>query len=272
MKILVIDRDDMSANLIRARLEPVGHKITYLANKAEGLDTITHNDFDAVFIDPSPQLHPKPMIVQIRRMVRYYPYMVLLSSSLSLTDALANGLNDVIPKPFDPIHLDGVVENAARLQGLIRHLADDRIDFKSSGGVIAKSAFNQLFLSCIDRADRYGERAFVLFVSIDNYQDIIDKFGVTEAEIAAAKMAQNVVRLRRASDIIGQTRVNEYALLLIRPSTETEPQDAASRFAESLSKLVDMASQPMMDIEIAVRLVDLPAGHLIAEHKFKLQS
>jgi hypothetical protein len=28
----------------------------------------------------------------------------------------------------------------------------------------------------------------------------------------------------------------------------------------------------MMDIEIAVRLVDLPAGHLIAEHKFKLQN
>jgi diguanylate cyclase (GGDEF)-like protein len=272
MKILVIDRDEVTANLIRARLEPVGHHVTYLANKTEGMDKIAQKDFDAVFIDPSPQTQPKPMIVSIKRLIRYYPYFVLLSSTLTLNDALTNGLNDKISKPFDPHYLDIVIDNAARLQSLLRHLSDDQEDFKSAGGVIAKSAFNQLFLSCIDRADRYGERAFVLFISIDNYQEIAEKFGAHEAEIIAAKMAQNLVKLRRASDIIGQTKTNEYALLLLRPSTDTEPQDAANRFAENMSKLTNMATQPFMDIDMSVKLVDLPAGHLLANHKFTLHN
>lgn len=272
MKILVIDRDDVSANLIRARLEPVGHQITYLANKADGIDTIARNDFDAVFIDPSPQIHPKPLIVSIRRLIRYYPYMVLLSSTLTLTDALSNGLNDIIPKPFDPSHLDQVVENAARLQSLLHHLADDREDFKSAGGVIAKSAFNQLFLSCIDRADRYGERSFVLFISIDNYQDIIDRFGASEGEIAAAQLAKHTVRLHRASDIVAQTRKFEYAILLMRPHTANEPEDAARRFAENLSKLTDMTPQVGMNVDMSVRLMDVPVGQMVAEHKFTLKA
>ena len=271
MKILVIDRDDVTANLIRARLEPVGHQVTYLANKAEGLDTITRNDFDVVFIDPSPQTNTKPLVVSVRRHIRYNPYMVLMSQDMNLSDALSNGLNDILPKPFDPARLDIVLENAARLQALHRHLSDDSEDFRSAGGVIAKSAFNQLFLSSLDRADRYGERAFMLFISIENYNHLSDTLGITEAEIAAAKMAQHLVRLRRASDIIGQTRVNEYALLLLRPSTETEPQDAANRFAENLSRLTDMATQPFMEVDFSVRLIDLPVGNLLVNHKFTLR-
>lgn len=271
MKILVIDRDEVTANLIRARLEPIGHEVTYLANKAEGVDTITHNDFDVVFIDPAPQTSLKPLIVSIRRHIRYYPYMVLMSPSMGLNDAISNGLNEILPKPFDPAHLDTVLDNAARLRGLYRHLSDDSEDFRSAGGVIAKSAFNQLFLSSIDRADRYGERAYMLFISIENYNHVGEKFGYQEAEIAAAKMAQHLVRLRRASDIIGQTRVNEYALLLLRPSTETEPRDAANRFAENLSRLTDMTTQPFMDIDMSVRLIDLPVANLIVNHKFTLR-
>jgi GGDEF domain-containing protein len=150
-------------------------------------------------------------------------------------------------------------------------LSDDSEDFRSAGGVIAKSAFNQLFLSSIDRADRYGERAFMLFISIENYNHIGETLGMVEAEIATAKMAQHLVRLRRASDIIGQTHVNEYALLLLRPSTETEPQDAANRFAENLSRLTDIAIQPFMEVDFSVRLIDLPTGNLITQHKFTLR-
>lgn len=272
MKILVIDHDEMTANLIRARLEPIGHHVTYLANKSDGVDTIARNDFDVVFLDPSPQTNPKPLIVSVRRHIRYYPYMVLLSSNLELQDALGNGLNDILAKPFDPARLDTILENAARLQSLHRHLSDDSEDFRSAGGVIAKSAFNQLFLSSIDRADRYGERSFMLFISIDNFNHIAEMVNFQEAEIAVAKMAQHLVRLRRASDIIGQTRVNEYALLLLRPSTETEPQDAANRFAENLSRLTDMTPVPFFEIDISVKLVDLPVGNLIVDHKFTLRN
>ncbi len=271
MKILVIDRDELTAGFIRSRLEPVGHQITYIQNKSEIVDSITRQDSDIVFIDPSPVLNPKSLIVNIRRQIRYYPYIILMSDSFGFADALSFGLNDVLPKPVELNDIDRKVENGIRLLNIIRHMNDESEDFPSAGGVISKSAFNQLFFSCIDRADRYGERSFALFITMRNYKALAAQFGQSEADIATAKMAQHLVRLRRASDIIGQTRVFEYALLLLRPTYQTEPMDAANRFAEALSRCTDIPSVSGMEVELTISLIDLPAGDLLAEHTLNLR-
>ena len=67
------------------------------------------------------------------------------------------GCNDLLKKPVSGEKLIVKSENAERMVGLVERIGDDSEDFPSAGGVIAKSAFNQLFLSSIDRADRYGE-------------------------------------------------------------------------------------------------------------------
>ena len=272
MKILVIDRDEMSANLLRSRLEPLGHQIFYSAIKAEGSVELGKSDYDMVIIDPSPLTNPKPMVVNIKRNIRYYPYMVLMSETIPNDAALGFGFNDFLAKPLDPVDLDRKVDNAASFLSIVRHLRDDSEDFPSAGGVIAKSAINQLFLSCIDRADRYGEKTYALFIGLRNYKVISHGVGQYEAEVAAAKMAQHIVRLRRASDIIGQISANEYALLLLRPVDEREPVEAAGRFAESLSRCDDIMSKPNMDVDISVALIEVPSGVKIVEHDLTLKS
>jgi hypothetical protein len=42
--------------------------------------------------------------------------------------------------------------------------------------------------------------------------------------------------LRRQSDIIAQTGRNEFCLMLQRPLYETEPMEAANRFADALRR------------------------------------
>lgn len=262
MQVLVIDRDDMSANLIRSRLEPIGHQVEIHADKsAESLSQIAQQNWDVVFLDPSPLTNAKPLVQTLRRRMQFYPYTIMLTGTMGLTEALASSMNDCVRKPLDPAVLDTKLENALRLTQLIRHMGDDSEDFKSAGGVIAKSAFNQLFLSCIERADRYGESSFVLFFTISNYTGIAAKDGEVEADIAVAKMANHLVRLRRQSDIIGQTRRNEYALLMQRPAYETEPMDAAHRLAEALFKCADIAgSSPLLEVDLTVTLIDLPTA------------
>jgi CheY-like chemotaxis protein len=268
MQVLVIDRDEVTPNLIRSRLEPVGHHVFIQTDKSvEALETIARENWDIVFLDPSPLTNPRPLIQTLRRGLKRYTYMVLLSSTLGFPDAIASAMNDFMPKPIDSARLDLQLENAARLTGLIRHMSDDSEDFKSAGGVIAKSAFNQLFLSCIERADRYGENSYLLFFTLSNYAGVVARDGEVEADIAVAKMAKHLVRLRRQSDIIGQIRKNEYVLLLQRPAYESEPVDAANRFAEALSKCTDIASStPLLEIELTVTLMDLPVGSTIVSH------
>lgn len=274
MQVLVIDRDEMAANLIKSRLEPVGHRVAIQGDKsAEALDAISRENWDVIFIDPSPLTNPKPLVQSLRRGMRRYPYTILLSSTLGLAEALTSAMNDALAKPVDPAQLDTHLANAARLSGIMKHMGDDSEDFKSAGGVIAKSAFNQLFLSCIERADRYGENSFLLYITMSNYSASVDRDGEVEADIMVAKMAKHLVRLRRQSDIIGQTRRNEYVLLMQRPAYESEPVDAANRFAEALSKCTDIiAGSPLLEAELTVSLIDLPTASLVISHKIDLQN
>ncbi len=266
MKLLVIDRDSLSAQLMSARLTPLGHEVVHIPARPEGVDQLVRSDFDAVFIDPSPQTDLKPLVVNIRRQIRYTPYMVLMSETLGWRDALAHGLNGFLQKPLSGEALDHMVENAGRLLTRVRALSAENEDFPSAGGIIAKSAFNQLFLSCMDRADRYGERSYALFIHLETYKQIVAERGASVADIAVAGLAQHLVRLRRVSDIIGQTKTQEYALLLLRPQDENEPIEAANRFADQLSHAQDIAKICGMGVILTVSLMDLPTGAEVVRH------
>ena len=269
MKILIVDRDDMATQLAKSRLEPLGHKVTQETIKNNAVERLANDHFDVIMLDPSPLTSARPLVLNIRRSVGYYPYVFLLSDSSTREEAIKAGTNDLMPKPMDASLLDDKMENAGRLLRLVKRIADDSEDFPSAGGVIAKSAFNQLFLSGIDRADRYGERTFVLFISMSNYNEIYQMDGPYAADYAVAKLSQYLVLLRRQSDIIGQTAKYEYALLLQRPVYETEPVEAANRFAESIAGFGDIVSSGSVEVQITITLVDLPVGAKIVEHVIK---
>lgn len=258
MKILVVDRDRLTSQMIRTKLEGAGHTVIEEAVKNNAIELIGQNDIDAVFFDPAPLTNARPIVLGIRRSVSTYTYICMMSHNLNQKEAADMGSNDLLAKPVDSEQLVIKSENAKRMVHLVNRIGDESEDFPSAGGVIAKSAFNQLFLSAIDRADRYGERSYIVFIEMSNYQDIKAMDGGYAAEYAVSKMAQYLVRLRRQSDIIAQTGPGEYALLLQRPQQENEPMEAASRFAASLSEFDDIVSGGSTPVEITVSLIDIP--------------
>lgn len=262
MKILIIDRDPMFSNLLASKIKAAGHEVVLSAIKNDGLEQIGTNKVDVVFFDPSPMTDPKPIMLQIRRMVHTYPYMVMITQGGDRESGIKAGCHDGMAKPLDPSALTTCLENAERMIDLIFRVGDESYDFPSAGGVISKSAFNQLFRSAIDRVSRYGESAQALFISIPNYEDIKLDDGKYAADYAVSKLAQNLVRLRRQSDILAQTGENEYALLLQRAQSSNESVEAAKRFAASLDNQDDITSNGVTDLFIDVTLIDIPSGAL----------
>lgn len=266
MKVLVIDRDALSTQLIRSKLQVLGHTVEEEAVKNNALERLGREQFDVVMFDPAPLNNARPIVLGIRRSASNYPYLVLMSHDMERDGAVKSGANDVISKPLDGGYLDTIMENAERLTALITEIGDESEDFPSAGGVIAKSAFNQLFLSAIDRADRYGEKSYLLFIGIRNREDILANDGPYAVEYATAKLSQYLVRLRRQSDIIAQTGKSQYCLMLQRPMYEEEPKEAASRFAEALNRLDDICANEGGHVEVSVELLDVPVGNLLADH------
>lgn len=266
MKILVVDREEITAQLMNNKLATLGHKITHEPVKNNAVERITNEDYDLIFIDPAPLTSAKPVILNLRRATNRYPYIIQMGETIERIEAIKSGANDSLHKPIDQMDLDTKIGNAKNLTTLINRIADTTTDFPSAGGIIAKSAFNQLFLSAIDRADRYGERTFIVFISLSNYNAIYEAEGPYAAEYAVAKISKYLVRLRRQSDIIGQTEAYEFALLLQRPLYETEPNEAANRFAEAISSYPELFKKDGIAPEYNVRLVDLPVGSTIIDH------
>ncbi len=265
MKILVVDREEITTELMRSRLEPLGHKIVKEEVKNNAVDRLTEEHYDMIFIDPAPLTSSRPLILNLRRATNQYPYIVQMGG-VDPAEAVQSGANDCLKKPIDPEALDKAVENARHLISQVNRIGDDSEDFPSAGGIIAKSAFNQLFLSAIDRADRYGEQTYVVFIGMKNYQTIFEAEGAYNADYAAAKLSKYLVRLRRQSDIIAQTEAGEFALLLQRPIYETEPMEAANRFAEAIMNEQALFKADGTAPEFYVSLVDLPGGSRIIDH------
>lgn len=266
MRVLIVDRDELSSKMLATKLAAEGHEAVEQVSKNDALEKITREHFDVLIIDPSPLTSPRPVILNIRRNIKNYPYIFLMSQEASLEEAIKSGSNDILAKPLDLSSIPAKMANAALLSSLVQRIGDDSEDFPSAGGVIAKSAFNQLFLSALDRADRYGERAFVIFISMENFAEIQGLDGPYAAEYALAKLSQYLVRLRRQSDIIGQTAKAEYALLLQRPVYETEPEEAAARFAEALQKVEDIGSSGPSSVRLSLSLVELPTGRVVKSY------
>lgn len=272
MKALIIDRDAMFSNFLAGKIRALGHEVIEIPVKNEAIEQMNSLSVEAVFLDPTPMKDPKSIMLQIRRLVRSYPYIVQIAEKGDRAAAIHAGCSDFLAKPLAADRLETVLDNAARMSALVRRLGDESYDFPSRGGVISKSAFNQLFLSSVDRVSRYNELAHTMFFRIANYEDIKLDDGKYAADYAVSKLAQNLVRLRRQSDILAQTDINEYAILLQRPQTETESLDAAKRFATALTGQHDITSSGMTDVLVDIDLLHLPTGALDFTHRCRIMA
>ena len=271
MRILISDRDERTARLVGAKVEGMGHTVRYEPDRRALGDLLTKSAYDLVIADPSPMTDVGGVIVSIRKAARQNTlYIMMMSDSLEAKTVLSKGANDLLAKPISPQELEQKVQSAERFNKIVDWVGDSSEDFPSAGGIIAKSAFNQLFLSAIDRSARYGEKSYVLFISIDNHEDILAMDGQYSAKSSSAKLAQHLVKIRRQSDILAQIGKSDYALLLQRPVYETEPMEAANRFADSISKIEEMEETGAKELCFSVRLMDVPSGTEHVVHKFKI--
>ncbi len=264
MRILVIDRDGLTTQLLQARLEALGHTPVIEPNKNTAFDLLKDGGFDCVMIDPAPLSEARPVIIGIWKNLRgpFKPYILLLSKTASREEAILAGTNDVMAKPFDPKDLENKTGNAARLITLHRALGvEDNIH--SGNGMIGKAAFNQLFLSAVDRAFRYGERSLVIIARVTNTADLQTRNAASCAGMLD-KLGEKLALIRRQSDVIGRIAPDSFGILLQRPMYESEPIDAINRFAEALDKFHHSFDDKTQAPHIELELIALPEGMLLA--------
>jgi DNA-binding response OmpR family regulator len=266
MDILVIDREALTNQLIASKLGARGHTVTAEGNKNAAFDMVREGRFDCIMLDPAPLAEARPVVIGVWKNIRtpVKPYLFLLSKSATSEDAILAGTNDVLNKPLSTQDLEEKVGNAQRLMEISRHLAaEDNVH--SGGGMIGKAAFNQLFLSAIDRAFRYAERSLVVFAHVTNYDEILAAGGAEATENCMKKLTEKMTFMRRQSDVIGRLSSHDFGILLQRPQYESEPIDAINRFSEVIGGFYQSFEDKALAPKVHFKLVELPQGAQVAE-------
>lgn len=266
LKALIVDRDMPTAEMIAETLAKHGVECVIEPLKNAAFERMRSEDFDAIFIDPAPQADVRPMIIGMRRGNKNYPSIILTGHTMSQASAHGFGANDGLAKPLAEDKVVEAMFNCARVRALYRQFGDESTDYPSRDGIIAKSAFNQLFITCLDRADRYGEKSFLINVTISNFGQIKGECGGDKANEICDSLKKYIARIRRLSDIIGQTADHEFTVMMLRPAREDEPMMAVNRFANEFREVHDLISTTSIPVELDISLLCLPSGVIVEKH------
>lgn len=272
---IVIDPEESAGRLLVARLVDLGGAAVWASSRSAAYALIAGQPpVDIVFFDPAPHRDLHMVAVDIRKHFPTFVYLVALKPdgvAAAFDKMVQTGTNSVLEKPASIESVTNAVREARSLVDLMHRLNDTDYDTKSGGGAISKSAFAQLFLSGLDRADRYGEQSFILQIKVLNLTQIQVLAGADAAQMVAASLAQIMARLRRQSDILGAIHIDEYALMLQRPAYATEPVEAALRFADQLGdQNLFMSLNLPVSVDVQITLMEVPTGQIPVVHQISI--
>lgn len=261
MNILLVDRDRLAVQSLQQWLESEGHSVVVEPVRKTALDLINEQHFDLVAIDPA----PLPSVRQIALPLRWeqrdrYLYLVQLGHDINDAEVIRSGMNDKITKPFTLEPVQQVIRNAERLAGFMNSLRHNGLP-NYDGDAFSPKALQRLVLSALDRAYRYGEQAYLLLISITNYNEIKDMIGEEAASQWVASLSAYLSKLCRISDFLGHANPSEFGLLLLRPAADREPQDAAERFAIALKDYQSQENNAFIP-NFNIDLLALPSGEI----------
>jgi putative two-component system response regulator len=170
VKILVVEDDPMSINLLKVALSAAGHEMVVARNGREALDILRHNSIRFVISDWE---MPEMSGVELCRAIRApeftrYIYTILLtgrSDTNSLIEGLTAGADDFIQKPFNRDELSVRIRTGERIVSLetrdlaifaMARLAESR-DPESGAHLERVQNYSRLLAEDLSRLPTYRE-------------------------------------------------------------------------------------------------------------------
>lgn len=150
-RILVVDDDELTREIVRGVLERAGHEVREAADGRAGLRELYASTPDLVILDVEmPELDGWATLERIRDLSEV-PVLMLTArkAELERVRGLAGGADDYVIKPF------GHQELAARVRALLRRAGDRRAEPETYADA-------RLAIDFARRAVTYGEREVAL--------------------------------------------------------------------------------------------------------------
>ena len=242
-RILVVDEDPDSLEIIAETLAWDGYQVRKAASGAEALEGIEQWSPDLLLLDVNmPGLSGMETLTKARQKIQYVAVMFISghSSTEAVIQGLDAGADDYIPKPFDPLELLARVRTQLRIKDLNDQLrvANERlkelVDIDDLTGLYNMRSVYQRLESELERARRFGRQVCVVMLDMDKFKSVNDGHDHLFGSYVLSEVGAIIRQSIRSIDLGARYGGDEFLIML----TETHHQ-GAQHFCERLRKNIE---------------------------------
>ena len=250
-KILIVDDDPDTRDIIRLSLDSESYRITEAKTGVEALEKVITHEPDIIVLDVMlPEKSGMDVCRILKESIVTAHVPVIMLTAKQTTDDKVEGLNigadDYLVKPFNPLELE------ARINALLRKMRRDLY-----ANPLTHLPGNVPIEKEIQRAIENKEKFAALFVDLDNFKVYNDNYGYAAGnrviKFCANTILNSVKQYGNPDDFIGHIGGDDFVIL-------TTP-DKADQLCQGIIKLFDSL------IPIQYSEEDISRGYLISEDR-----
>ncbi|ACE85224.1 putative bifunctional diguanylate cyclase/phosphodiesterase [Cellvibrio japonicus] len=248
MKLLLIDDNELDREAIIRTFKKSEWDIdiTQAICANDGLVEFDRNDFDAVLLDYRlPDIDGLEVLQLLNQHLHHHAAIIILTGA-SADDELERsfieaGAQDVLFKSeITHKHLTRAITHARARHQLERQLYDSHQRLRSLAendsltGLANRYYFDESLRAAIARAKRQHDQLALLFLDLDNFKLINDSLGHVVGDEVLKEVAQRLLNVVRAGDVVCRLGGDEFAILAHHFDTEESISQLAQRILDDL--------------------------------------
>ncbi len=241
-KILVVDDDPDSLEIVSEALRWEGYQITTASSGAEALAFLKNQTYDLLVLDVNmPGMNGTETLRGLRQNEQYVSVVFISgnSSTEAVIEGLDAGADDYIAKPFDPLEMLARVRTQLRIKDLNDQLRaanaklKELVDIDDLTGLFnMRSVFNRLDFE-LDRARRFNRQVAVVMMDMDYFKSVNDGHDHLFGSFVLSEVGGLIRKNIRNIDLGARYGGDEFLIVL----TELNKEGALT-FCERLRKAI----------------------------------
>jgi len=288
-RILVVDDDQDSVDLLREWLTMTGYDVLTAATGQEALQRIARERPDLILLDlmiPPPDGLQVIRAVKRDRVMSTIPIVVMTvrRDVPSKVESLRSGADDFIVKPFHFDELDAVVRASLKKRYLYASLERANQQLRDANEKLQKMAvtdertnlLNDRYLKRrlveeFKRAQRYGAPLSVAMLDLDHFKQVNDKYGHDCGDLVLRDFGQLLVQNARTTDIVGRYGGEEF--LMVLPNTDgIRAAIVADRVRKAAEEQVYKYKEFLVRTTVSIGVASYPANAAVTNEEDLLKA
>jgi len=223
-KILIVDDQQANVTLLEAVLQREGYlHVTATLNPCAASELHRAHNFDLILLDiEMPGMDGFEVMQELKEIAThgYVPILVITAQAEYKLKALASGAKDFISKPLDLVEVRTRIRNMLEVRLLYMQLekANQTLEFLALHDGLTGLPNRRLLLdrlsSAIAHARRNKEMMAVLYLDLDLFKEVNDRFGHDVGDELLSEVGRRLQGAVRQADTVARLGGDEFVLVL----------------------------------------------------------